>query len=176
MPQEHHSSNPFTAEEIELGLMALVKWSGSATRASRYLKSTGRLDVGVVTLGSWKETHAIRFDELREKHSAEVEETLAHEMRDVAGLAIAGQRLAIEKATEALEKGWEKDPARAAASLARVSQSATDKLMTLTARPTQITETRNLPEILRSLAAKGVIQIPQEATSEGSESGQGGHD
>lgn len=144
--------------------MAMIAWAGNASAASRMLKSEG-LEVGPQTLRSWKMTHAIRYDELREKHSASMEANLAHEMRDVAALATQATRLAIQKATDKLEENREDDPARAAANLARVSQSATDKLMTLTSRPVQITETRNVGEILRSLAAKGVIQIPVEAES-----------
>jgi hypothetical protein len=160
--QVHSIHNPFTAEEVETGLMGLVKWNGSAAAASRYLKDTGKLDVSPQTLGSWKQTHAIRFDELREKYKDEVEATLAHEMRDVAALAVAGTRLAVEKTMDALESGDEDDPARAAANLSKVATSSTDKLMTLTSRPAVITENRSLNEIIRSLIAKKVLNLPDE--------------
>jgi len=170
--QEHSIHNPFTAEEKERGLMAMIAWAGNAAAAARMLKAEG-LDINHSTLNGWKHSNAIRYDELREKHSASMEASLAHEMRDVAALASQATRLAIQKATDKLEANREDDPARAAANLARVSQSATDKLMTLTSRPVQITETRNVGEILRSLAAKGVIQIPVEAESVESEPADG---
>ena len=70
--------------------------------------------------------------------------------------------MAVEAARGRLESGKDEDPGRTAANLARVAQSATDKRLSLQGRPTQITETRDLGAILRSLAAKGIIQVPDE--------------
>lgn len=159
--QEHHVNNPFTAEEVETCLMAMVAWAGNARAASDYLKAEKGLNVSATCLRGWKTgIHSIRYDELREKHAAGMEDRLAHEMRDVAMLAVQAERVAIEKTHEGLVNGTEKDPARATANLARAAQSSTDKLLSLTGRPTQITESRNVGEILRSLAAKGVIALP----------------
>lgn len=163
---EHGKHNPFTAEEIETCLFALVAWAGNSKAAADYLKSEKGINISQPTLHSWKSgRHSIRYDEIREKHSQEMEARLAHEMRDVAMLATDAARTAVTIAKANLESGSEKDPARASANLIRVAQSSTDKLLSLTGRPSQITESRNVGEILRSLAAKGVIQIP-EASSE----------
>lgn len=168
MPQEHSIHNPYTAEEIETALMALVAWAGNATAAARYLKAEKGLSIRTQTLSGWKQKHAIRYDELREKYGGQIEQAITNDLREVIMLGTQAERLAIEKATEALEHGTEKDPSRAAANMARVVQSSTDKLMTLTSRPVTITESRNIGEILRSLAAKGVIKVPeaQEAAPE----------
>jgi uncharacterized protein YeaC (DUF1315 family) len=152
----------YTEEQTQTALMALIAWAGNAAAASRYLKSDKGIEINPATLSNWKQTHAIRYDELREKYSAQLEESLAHEFREVAMQAVQLERLAMERATEALEKNQDKDPSRSAANAARVAQSSTDKLLSLTGRPTQITESRNIGEILRSLAAKGILQIPEE--------------
>lgn len=141
--------------------MALVAWAGNAAAASRYLGSERHLQVKASTLTAWKHSHAIEYNELRDKYADQLEEQLAHEYREVARYAVEVQKLALEKAQTALLSGDEKDPARAAANISRVGQSATDKLLALTGRPTQITESRGIEEILRSLASRGVLQIPE---------------
>lgn len=167
-------SEPWPEEHIAAGLMAMIAWAGNASAASRYLKSEKDLLISPGVLSAWKTQHAIRYDELREQYAGQMESNLAHEFRDVARLAVDVQRLALEKATARMLAGDEHDPARVAANAARVAQSNTDKLLSLTGRPTQITETRNLGEILRSLAAKGVLdlgpeppQIAEQAISDG---------
>jgi len=159
--QVHSIHNPFTAEEIERGLFAMIAWAGNASAASRYLTANG-LEISPATLNNWKQTHAIRYLELREHHAAQMEENLAHEFRDVARLAVEAQRAAIGAAQQRIADGDEQDPARAAANLARVAQSSTDKLLSLTGRPSQIIENRDTEAIIRSLAAKGVLKIPDE--------------
>lgn len=141
--------------------MAMIAWAGNASAASRYLKSEKDILISPHVLTGWKTLHAARYDELREKYSGQLEANLAHELREVARLGVEVQRVALEKAQARLVANEEHDPSRAAANAARVTQSATDKLLSLTGRPTQITETRNLQEILRSLAARGVIEIPE---------------
>lgn len=160
MSYEHGVNNPFTAEEIETCLHALVAWAGNASQTSRYLKAEKDLDISHVTLNNWKRVHGPRYDEIREKYTAQIETRLAFEMRETAALAVAATKLGVEKAAEKLEAGKEDDPSRAAANLSRIAQSNVDKLLSLTGRPSRITEDRNIGEILRSLAAKGVISIP----------------
>lgn len=156
---------PYTQEEIDKCLTALVAYAGVANAAVKYLESIA--DGGRVptpgTLAQWARTlHWERYEQLREQWAGKVEQTVANDMRDAAREAVEVQRLAVEKARERLEAGRDDDPARSAASLARVAQSNTDKLLSLTGRPTQITENRNVNEILRSLVAKGVLALPDE--------------
>lgn len=150
----------YTEEDITAGLMAMIAWAGNSQAAAKYLKAEKQIDVPLSTLNSWKRVHGTRYEELREKYSGEMEASLAHEFRDVARLAVEAERLAIEKATARLRKGEDQDPGRTAANLSRVAQSSTDKLMTVTSRPTQITETRGAQEIVRSLMSRGIIRLP----------------
>src|SRR5581483_2942115 len=159
-------SKPFTQEEVDRGLTALIAWAGNAKAALRHLEATSTEDQRIPsyhTLCEWARTkHWERYEQLRETWAGKVEQTVANDMRDAAREAVEVQRLAVEKARERLEAGRDDDPARSAASLARVAQSNTDKLLSLTGRPTQITENRNVNEILRSLVAKGVLALPEE--------------
>jgi hypothetical protein len=142
--------------------MAVVAWAGNHSAASRALKDQN-IDLTPTTLSLWtRETYAARFQEMREKYSEQLEQQLIHEYRDVARLAVDVQRLALDKATTRLERGDDGDPGRTAANAARVAQAMTDKMLSLSGRPTSIREDRNLNEIMRSLVAKGILQMPDE--------------
>lgn len=159
-------AHAYSQQEIDRALTALVAWSGNCAAAVRHLESIAEPGQRVphqMTLLEWsRTTHWERYEQIREQWASKVEQTVANDMRDAAREAIEVQRLAVEKARERLERDRDDDPARSAANLARVAQSNTDKLLSLTGRPTQITETRNVNEILRSLVAKGVLQLPEE--------------
>lgn len=172
---------PYSQEEIDRALTALVAYAGNAAGAVRYLATVSDTGLGIpgaATLLQWsRTTHWERFEQLREQWASKVEQTVANDMRDAARQAIEVQRLAVERARERLEDNLDEDPSRSAANLARVAQSNTDKLLSLTGRPTQITESRNAEEILRSLVARGVLQLPdapvqiatEEAPAQGGE-------
>jgi hypothetical protein len=156
-------SAPYSQEDIDRVLTAVIAWSGNVAAALRYIKAEGYRTPEGNTVMKWMRTvHWERYEQLRDQWSQKVETTVANDMRDAAREALDVQRLAVEKARERLEAGRDDDPAKSAASLARVAQSNTDKLLSLTGRPTQITESRNAEEILRSLVARGVLQLPDE--------------
>lgn len=160
--QQHHVNNPFTAEEIETCLHALVAWAGNGAQASRYLKAEKDLDISPTTLNNWKRLHGPRYDEIREKFSDQLEQHLAGDMREAAVLAVSATKLAVEKAHEKLEADEEDDPSGAAARLAKVAQSNVDKVLSLTGRARNPVDSRGVLEIIRSLASisPGLVNIP----------------
>ena len=157
---------PFSQEDIDRSLEALVAWAGNGEEAIRWLQENNPGDWRIptsTTLRHWsRTTHWERFEQIREQWSTMRERSISNDMRDAAQEAVEAQRLAVVRARERLEAGRDDDPARSAANLARVAQSNVDKLLALTGRPSQITESRNAEEILRSLVAKGVLQLPEE--------------
>lgn len=154
---------PYTQDEIDDALTALIAYAGQPTAACNYLKAEGMRAPHPATLTAWSRTrYWERYEELREKVAAGRENTLANNYLDAAHAATEVAMLAVEAARGRLESGKDEDPGRTAANLARVAQSATDKRLSLQGRPTQIVENRNIGEILRSLAAKGIIEIPDE--------------
>lgn len=153
----------YTQEQIDDCLTALIAFAGNASAAHRYLKAEGKRTPGYAALLNWRRTkYWERFEELREKLGDQLEKTAANNMREIMALSQEATRMALEAEIKRLEDGKEDDPARAAANMARVSQSSVDKLMTLTNRPTQIVENRDVGEILRSLQARGVVTLPEE--------------
>jgi hypothetical protein len=158
----------YTQEEITKGLMAMVGWAGRAVDARRALEVEG-LDIPTSTLRTWVEsTHREQYEELRSKYSDKMEAILINNYRELAVRTSMVQRKAIEEAEKRLDRGADTDPARTAAALSKVSQVSTDKLMSLTGRPTVITEERGMSEILRSLAAKvpGLVLLEGEVVED----------
>lgn len=155
----------YTDEEIDWALSALVAYAGDATAAVRYLDrvADGRSVPPPETLEDWSHgVHLERYEKAREQWSGLREKALAGDMRDAAVEAVKAQRLAVKKAVEKLERDEDPFPASSAASLARVAQSNTDKMLALTGRPSTITEDRSTAEAVRSLVALGVFKLPDE--------------
>lgn len=151
-----------TEDEVTTGLLALVAWAGNATAAASSLKAEGKALTSAATLRTWSRgAYAERYQELREKYAERLEGQLVAEYRDVARHAVEVQRLALDKALERLKKGEDHDPSRTAANTATVADKMTAKMLALSGRPTSIREDRNVGEILRSLAAKGVLHLPK---------------
>lgn len=161
-------AHAYSQKEIDLCLQALVAWAGNSPAAVRYLTSIaepGQRVPSYATLLEWSRTkHWERYEQIREEMSSLRERTIVNDMRDAAGEAIEVQRIAVEKAKERLEAGKDDDPGRTAANLARTASANTDKLLSLSGRPTQITESRDAAQVLRSLIAKhpSVFSLPDE--------------
>lgn len=147
----------YTAEDITSGLMAVIAWAGNHAAAARDLAERG-VTVPPQTLMDWtKTTHFVEFQRLRDEYAPQIEAQLAHQFRDVAAKSVTVQMKALEAAEKRLDAGLDEEPARTASFAARTGQTAVDKLMTLTNRPQRIVETRDIDEVLRSLAAQKII-------------------
>lgn len=156
----------FTEEDVTAGLLAVIAWAGNASAAARALEAEGKLKISSGTLSNWaKHLYVDRFNELRDKYSEQLEAQLVHEYRDVARQAVEVQRLGLERAHERLEANKDQDPSRTAANASTVADKMTRNLLALSGRPTSIREDRNAEEIIRSLMAKGILALPEGASS-----------
>ena len=150
-----------TEEEIGRALTTLVAFGGSPSNASRALKETFDLEISPSKLKSWRDfTYADRYVALQTDHAAAIEEAIVRDTRDLARAAAQVERLAIEKAIDAIEDGNVRPEvaSQIALNMAKLKQSNIDKLLALTGRPQAITEHRSAAEIIRALAAKGVVE------------------
>ncbi len=152
------ASATYTDEQQTRGLLALVACAGSASAAAQALEQQGH-PIPVSTLRTWTATRRDELDGLRDRYAPQLEEEIVRQLRDLALYAPRVQRKAIELAEERLDAGKDINPAQTAASLAKVAANATDKLLALTGRPTQITEHRSVEEITRGLVAAGVLVL-----------------
>lgn len=146
---------PFSQEEIEDGLTALIAYDGSAYPAVRYLKQQGKRAPSPPTLKQWSQTtHRQRYEELREQFAAQREAQVANDWLDVSSAALQHVQTALEKEAKRLETGKEEDPARAAANMAKIAALGVEKRLTLQGRPTSIKETRTPEQVMAGLVAK----------------------
>lgn len=157
----------YTEDQVTAGLMAVAAHAGGYKRASRSIKwETHGFTVSAGTLSEWvRYKYPQRYMELRDKYRDQLEKQLADQQTDIAAQAVETAALAVEQARERLETGKDQDPARTAANLATVQEKAMRSSLTLQNRPSTIKETRDLPEILRRLAALKVIEIPEEQSA-----------
>jgi hypothetical protein len=100
-----------------------------------------------------------RWEKRRQELAPQIEAELANNLLDNAQRASAVITVAIAKTEELLEAGKVGDPARVARDLSQVVAQSVDKRLSIQGRPTQITEHRDIGEIVRQLQAKGVIEV-----------------
>lgn len=161
-------------DDRERAMVVLLALHGDANTASKVLED----DFGVflspdglraVRNGEGKEF----YDKLQAEHATRIEEALVKDNRELAARATSVEKALLDRLMEDLRLGKSVDAAKAVASVAKVKQTAIDKLLALTGRPQSITETRSAKELLKALEARRVI-IPIEAAVEGTAEEQHG--
>jgi hypothetical protein len=161
--QIRHKEHPYTDQEVRRCLLAVIAWGGNIAAAHAQLLEDGDLEKVPRrhTLRRWiRGTRSGLYESLREEHLPSIERELADRYRGVAAQAVEATEIGVRVARSYLENGQERDPARAAANLAIVADKTLKGYSLLEGKPTAITETRGLPEVMRSLIDLGVL-VPQ---------------
>lgn len=149
-----------TEADSETALKALLAFAGSPSAAREALIHQYGIDAPEKELVKLRDvTHAERYSALQTQYAADIEEAMIRELRELARAAMHGERLGIENAVKALPKLPPIPAAQVALNLSKIKQTNIDKLLALTGRPTTITETRSAADLLRALAAKGVVEL-----------------
>jgi hypothetical protein len=128
------------------------------------LKAEGNLEKVPTehTIASWiKGRHSELYSQIRERAMDQIERDMSDRYRGVAAQAVEATELAVQKSVVRLKAGAEKDPARAAANLAKVADTTLQDYRLLEDKPTAISESRGLADVLRQLTSMGVL-VPQE--------------
>jgi hypothetical protein len=109
-----------------------------------------------------------RYAKRREELAPQLEGVFANDLLDNARRSSLVIQLAIDETKQRLETGTVAEPSRVARDLSQVMSQAVDKRLAIQGRPTQITEHRDVNEILRQLVALGVFKIDDaiESTAE----------
>lgn len=144
----------FTPEEVDAGLMMLAFCGGNSGEASRRLKEQGYNLSDRVLRKFRSTTYPERYAELHRTRAQEIEDVIVTKMRETALQAADVQQRALEKTVEQLDNGELRDASTAARNAAVVQGIATDKLLTLTGRPTTVVEHRDAEDVLRGLAQR----------------------
>jgi len=155
----------YTEREVKQVLTCVVSWSGNVARAVRHLEQDSELAnvPHVDTIRYWiREEHLDLYNQLRDDYSEQIDRDMADRYRGVAAQATDATELAIKTAVEMLERGEDRDPARSAANLAMVADKTLRDHLLLEGKPTQISDNRGLPEVMRTLIDMGVL-VPHAA-------------
>lgn len=134
--------------------------------AKAYMEEQGYMTT-TSELEQWRRNKGDELEKIREEIAPRLEASLANDMLDVARMAVEAQRIAIERTQERLEKNQVMDPSTVARNLSQLMAQNVEKRLSLQGRPTQITETRNLDEMIRKLESMGVAKTYEvEAVAE----------
>lgn len=144
------------SEEDVIGGMLAVIGSTSFEEASQ------KCGIPASTLKDWCNTSRVaQYEKLREDWAGKIEAQLASDLLDNARLASRTERLAIEAAKTSLENETAREPAKIARDISQVKAQAIDKRLALQGRPTQITERRDVGEIVRALVGMRVLTVSE---------------
>lgn len=152
--------------ETYVAMRTLAALSGDAQTASHYLLDVEHLvfepeELLVMRKGE----HRQLYDRLSDELAPAIEEQLVREMRELAGRALQLEARLLSSIEKQVNDRQIADPARALTAVTKTKQTAVDKLLALTGRPTQITETRDASQIVKKLEALRVL-VPLEASAE----------
>lgn len=156
----------FTDSEIQKSLMELVRHNNNAAAASRALKDEHNLSVGAAKLIQWRdETYTDRYEQARDTRAA----VLANEAEDLAHAYTRAEWLALNKTVESIENGQvdPRDLGGLVRNLATAKGINLSNANVLRGRPTSITESRGVEDIMRALVSKlGSVDSTAEEITE----------
>ena len=147
-----------------VALTVLAENAGDAEAAVKVLHKAG-MSVSGSQLEKWRASNPEEYRQIEGRLARELEERVVSVARSNAFAAAAGEAKAIAKAVEQLDRPHisAKEAASTASDLAKVKSANIDKMLTLTGRPTAITESRDLIAIIKALEKDGVLKVTNEA-------------
>lgn len=153
-----HPSAKHTAEQIEATLTVLALESGNMRRAREKLAKLELFDKvpSATTIARWPETYRDRYAEIRAEVAPKIKARMADAHTDLAERLAALEHSTIDELEEEVRELSGKDKAALLRNVAIAGAVHIDKAQLLNGDPTSIIGKRELPEIFRALAAKGV--------------------
>lgn len=163
MPSKAPAQETVEQHEREQAMSVLVGLAGDTVTASKVLEDQYAIFVTPDALTAWRngECRAL-YENLQERYAGQLEDALVREAREVAGRAMVLERRLLDETEKQLASGRMGDPSRAAANVSKVKDTAINKLLALTGRPSAITQSQDAAQIIRALEGKGVL-VPIEA-------------
>lgn len=162
-----------TLEIIIKALTVLAYKAGNVSGTCKQLKEEG-ITVSATALTNWRDNeYAEDYKRIRQNFASKFEDEIALDMREIAGMGIAVQRRAIERADEELgRQTTAKDASQTALNMSRLVKDNVEKLLVLTGRPSEITDDRSARSAYNALVAKGILKKPSRVPDEGQENGE----
>jgi hypothetical protein len=154
-PLPHYSD-----AEIDAALRTLIL-TGSVAKASRTLIESG-LQFSEQQLRHWRDhAFANRHYRLRRELANDVGEEVAGRAMEQALQEDEAERLFVERALDRLDEIPTRDLAASARNMAQAKALDVTKAQLLRDRPTEIKETRSVPELLAVLKDAGVLRVSE---------------
>lgn len=153
-------------KDADTSMKVLAALSGDAKTAAAYLIEHEGIDTSPAKLmAQRKGKDFATYERYADEFAPRLEALLVREMREVAAQSLSLERKLMEKLDKQLTDNTLQDPSRALQAVSKVKQTSVDKLLSLTGRPTSITEHRSASEIVKKLEALRVL-IPIGEASE----------
>lgn len=147
----------YSPAQVDAALLALAT-TGSGRLAAQ------QVDVPERTIQDWRHRYAQRYQELADKHQRQIEDVIVQQARDTAIMAGDIERQVLERLSTQVDSLDAKDAAATVRNLSTAKGINVDKLLTLTGRPSQVTEHRSTDDLMRKLESLKVKAI--DATAE----------
>ena len=140
-------SRSYTAEQVDRALLVLAINGGNSVKAEAALKAQGQ-EVPARTLIDWKtDLYPRRYLYIQQNHGRELEDVLVAQQRE---LALSASLKALEGIQGIdLDRIDMRDKAKTVQALQTSAAIATDKVLTLTGRPTNVTVTADATAVLK---------------------------
>lgn len=143
----------YKTEEVDYALAVLVLHAGRPKAASMALQAEGR-DISPSLLSSWKQHPDGRYDRVATQVMPRLDAKTANQLGEVVIKATSLESEMIDHLQDTYKTLDTKDVASALRNVSTTKGINADKLNVLTGRPTQIVETRDATQILKSLMSK----------------------
>ena len=139
--------------------------------AKALIEDQGYSNISVKALESIKRAKGDDIEKLRTQLAPKLEKGLNNDLGDEARRATLIIDMALEHTESRLRRNEVAEPWKVAREVSQVRTQGIDKKLAQEGRPTSITETRNLDEVVRSLEALNVVR--QVEVTQGSVEGDG---
>jgi hypothetical protein len=152
-----HPNSKYTAEQIEVGLTAIALELGNCAAAARMLKQLDPDNApDAQRLRDWKRAHPERLSEIRAEQMHRIKGKLADQHGDLAARNNELEQEALALLSDRVADMSDRDLINLVRTGSFASSQHTDKAQLLRGEATMIVQ-RELPEVVRALAAKGIV-------------------
>lgn len=153
------SSGDSGLNEIDTGLaLSALAIQPTVEAASYHLETAHSLRLTPQRLERLRQASLAEYNALCLKTTNDREKGLSEALMDNAAMAAHVVGLCIQRTQHRLQEGKIDDPSRTARDLSDVVAKSVDKKLAMEGRPTRITETRSVSDIVRALEGKNILK------------------
>lgn len=148
----------YTAEQVDAALLALAVNGGQYRKTVREIAAGGGPKIPESTLKGWRESYPQRYGFHLTANTDKAEKAATQGFLEIIHATQAAMLEAVELEAKRIQRGDVRDAASSGRNLATIAGISGTQLLQLSGRPTQVVEHRKPEEVLRRLAALGVVE------------------